>query len=111
MLRYKGFPLNEAEESTIEQLHQMSNQAENPAQLNVKMLGIWNQLQTLKKKVQMQEGPTEVWRTINEEDKATIAKILQDEQRGISQMVDTIKKGTAELEDIETRLKSARSHK
>ncbi|KAI8881572.1 hypothetical protein K501DRAFT_253032 [Backusella circina FSU 941] len=111
VLRYKGFPLNDDEEATLEQLHQMSNQTENPAHLNMKMLGIWSQLQTLKKKVAMQESTTETWRTINDEDKAIIAKVLQDEQRGISHVVEIVKKDTAELEDIETLLKSARYNK
>ncbi|KAI7908043.1 nucleoporin complex subunit 54-domain-containing protein [Cokeromyces recurvatus] len=112
VLRYKGFPLTADEEQSMNKLSQMISQIDNPEQLNAKLVTLWNQLQAIKaQKSGEQDRKTEIWRTVNEEDTNIIAKVLEDEQKGIKHVTSILKSDTKELEDIETRLKEKRKVK
>lgn len=75
MLRYKGFPLGTDEEQAMKQLNDLLNQPIQPAQLNEKMTGLWNQLQSIKAQRNNQKEQPEVWRTVRDEDAISIAKV------------------------------------
>ncbi|KAI9483076.1 MAG: nucleoporin complex subunit 54-domain-containing protein [Benjaminiella poitrasii] len=109
VLRYKGFPLTVDEEQSMNKLSQMTGQTDSPEQLNAKLVTLWNQLQAIKaQKIGEQNRKTEIWRTVNEEDTNIIAKVLEDEQKGIKHVTSILKSDTKELEDIETGLREKR---
>ncbi|KAI8975008.1 nucleoporin complex subunit 54-domain-containing protein [Pilobolus umbonatus] len=110
VLRYKGFPLSNDEERAMNKLNQLSGNNQNvdtPEQMLNKMLKLWNQLQAIKaQNVNQQNGKVEIWRTSSDEDTKLVAKILEDEQKGIVHISDVLKADMKDLEAVETMLQN-----
>ncbi|GAA5816248.1 hypothetical protein MFLAVUS_009774 [Mucor flavus] len=106
VLRYKGFPLNADEEKSMSQLHELATSPNNPENIQQNMTVLWNQLQAIKAQRSTDSGKAEVWRTVRERDTAMIAKILEDEQKGIMHVASILKSDAKELEVIEVGLKN-----
>ncbi|GAA5800811.1 hypothetical protein HPULCUR_006250 [Helicostylum pulchrum] len=111
VLRYKGFPLNADEEKSMSQLHELAASPNNPENIQQNMTILWNQLQAIKAQRSKESGKAEVWRTVREHDTAMIAKILEDEQKGIMHVASILKSDAKELEVIEVGLKNNRNNR
>lgn len=106
VLRYKGFPLSANEEQAMNELSQIATQPDNPEQLHKKMLVLWSQLQhIIAQRMTGANGKAEIWRTVSDEDTNMIAKVLEDEQKGIKHVASILKSDTKDLEDIEKKLR------
>ncbi|EPB82286.1 hypothetical protein HMPREF1544_10966 [Mucor circinelloides 1006PhL] len=107
VLRYKNFPLSTDEEKSMRQLDELSKHPNRPELMNQKLMAIRNQLEAIKAR-QMGHanggGGSEVWRTVNEEDLNVIAKVLEDEQKGIKHVESILRSDTKELDLIESAL-------
>ncbi|KAK4512849.1 Molecular chaperone (DnaJ superfamily) [Mucor velutinosus] len=111
VLRYKNFPLSADEEKSMRQLDELSKYPNRPEEMNQRLMAIRNQLEAIKAR-QMghanQGNGSEVWRTVNEEDLNAIAKVLEDEQKGIKHVETILRSDTKELDLIESALNERR---
>ncbi|CAO3610749.1 unnamed protein product [Cunninghamella echinulata] len=109
-LRYKGFPLNDGEMALQKNFQELASQSNSPDQLFNKMLHLWSQLQSIKKARlqalgQYDENTLCTWETLNENDTNRIAKVLADEQQGLSHVINILKKDMEDVETLEANLK------
>ncbi|ORZ10718.1 nucleoporin complex subunit 54-domain-containing protein [Absidia repens] len=103
VIRYKGFPLSQQEELCQKQFEELSTQASNPEQLYTKMLELWSQLQAIKKTRPSSDNGH--WEALNQNDTNRIAKVLGDEQQGLSHVIDILKKDLEDVKALEANLK------
>lgn len=95
----------------MRQLDELSKYPNRPEEMNQRLMAIRNQLEAIKAR-QMghanQGNGSEVWRTVNEEDLNAIAKVLEDEQKGIKHVETILRSDTKELDLIESALNERR---
>ncbi|KAI8082877.1 nucleoporin complex subunit 54-domain-containing protein [Halteromyces radiatus] len=103
VLRYKGFPLSNEEELSQKQFEELSTQTNNPEQLYTKMVELWSQLQAIKKS-RSTSGDGH-WEALNQNDTTRIAKVLGDEQQGLSHVIDILKKDLEDVKALEANIK------
>ncbi|KAI8639701.1 nucleoporin complex subunit 54-domain-containing protein [Parasitella parasitica] len=111
VLRYKNLPLSADEEKTMETLNRLSKLQDRPEIMNQKLMVVRNKLQAIKaRKMADEHGgeSSEVWRAVNDDDLDIIAKVLEDEQKGIKHVTNILESDTKELDLIESTLKDHR---
>ncbi|CAO3635784.1 unnamed protein product [Cunninghamella blakesleeana] len=109
-LRYKGFPLNEGEIALQKNFQNLASQPNSPDQLYNKVIHLWSQLQSIKKDRLQSFGQYDgntlcTWETLNENDTNRIAKVLADEQQGLSHVINVLKKDMEDVDTLEANLK------
>ncbi|KAI7850968.1 nucleoporin complex subunit 54-domain-containing protein [Circinella umbellata] len=102
VLRYKGFPLDDNEEKLMQSLKSIEEQT--PEQLNNKLRETWVTLQHIKRT--RQASSEDSWQATSEEDVATIAQLLSQEQEGIRHVANTLSKDEDDIQNIEESLRS-----
>ncbi|KAI9027448.1 nucleoporin complex subunit 54-domain-containing protein [Phycomyces nitens] len=105
VLRFSGTPLYKTEEDVQKQMETLAK-PEGVEQLQAKINILSFKLQSIKRERESKAGSNkEVWRSINEEDAAVIAKILENEQKGLKLVIDTLQKDFDDIEAVEAGLK------
>ncbi|KAF7725730.1 hypothetical protein EC973_009448, partial [Apophysomyces ossiformis] len=105
VLRYKGFQLDAEEEELMRLVSNVATQPDNPQQLHSKMLNLWSQIQTIRNE-RRGDSTADSWRVINDENATVIAKTLEEEQKGMSHVINVLKQDTEDLERIELGLRT-----